>query len=213
MAGATALALSAQALPLFQIERTPWSALAPEHYVGVLLTSANAVREAGSDLKRYIGLPAYAVGEATAEWARAAGFASVVAGDRDVAALVARVATLGHHRVLHLAGEETAPIQPVGIELEKHIVYRAAPIDPPPQFYDLLEQNPVALVHSRRAGDRFASLVKPAHRQQIALVAISENAAAGAGEGWQKLAIAGEPRDEAMLRIAARLCREGDSNR
>jgi uroporphyrinogen-III synthase len=62
----------------------------------------------------------------------------------------------------------------------------------------------VALIHSPRAGHRFAELAKD--RSTIAIAAISEAAAAAAGDGWQSVAAAGQPSDEALLALAARLC-------
>ena len=54
-----------------------------------MLTSANAAAPRPAPaLARYRGLPVYAVGEATAAAARAAGFADVRVGDGDAAALV-----------------------------------------------------------------------------------------------------------------------------
>ena len=62
----------------------------------------------------------------------------------------------------------------------------------------------VALVHSPRAGRRFAELV--GDRGSIAIAAISPAAAEAVGEGWQAVAAAEEPGDDALLALAARLC-------
>lgn len=205
VARAKAMGLEAHGTPLFVVGPFPWRADPPEKYVGVLLTSANAVRHAGERLAEYLALPVYAVGTATADAARAAGFGSVVTGDGDIARLMAHIATLGLHRLLHLSGEDVTPFDAQGIEIDRHIVYRAAEAAPPPAFEALLGQNPIILIHSQRAGARLASLIPDENRGEIALVAISAAAALQAGGGWQQLAIAPEPRDGAMLRIAAEL--------
>src|SRR4051812_21663853 len=86
-------------------------------YGAVLVTSVNAVRavEHGLAGSRLLKLPLFAVGERTAAAARAAGFAEVVAGEGDAAAL--RDLVIGNAKakklkkakpLLYLAGEELA---------------------------------------------------------------------------------------------------------
>jgi uroporphyrinogen-III synthase len=60
------------------------------------------------------------------------------------------------------------------------------------------------LIHSPRAGRRFAELVSK--RSGIAIAAISAATGEAVGDGWQKMAIATQPSDEALLALAARLC-------
>ena len=49
-------------------------------------------------------------------------------------------------------------------------------------------------------------------RGQIAVAAISAAAAEAAGPGWADMAVAAEPRDEALLELAVQLCQtEGDA--
>ena len=63
---ARACGLKAIAAPLFEIDPIAWSSPDPSDFDGLLLTSANAVRQAGPQLERVRELPVYAVGEATA---------------------------------------------------------------------------------------------------------------------------------------------------
>jgi uroporphyrinogen-III synthase len=72
----------------------------------VVATSANAIRNAPRDLAALAGLPMFAVGSATAEAARTAGFAAVHAGAGDGAALAALAAESLRPgaRLLYLAG-------------------------------------------------------------------------------------------------------------
>lgn len=207
LARANAFELDARGIPLFEIRPVAWEAPDPAPYVGILLTSANALRLAGEKLSLYTHLPAFAVGGVTAELARAAGFESVVEGDSDVSRLMGKIATLGLHRILHISGAEIRPFNPFGVVIDRCIVYAAEPVDVPAQFHEAVAERPVALVHSPRAGARLAELIQGDARAHIALVAISTNAAEAAGEGWEEVAIAAEPRDEALLEAAAHLCR------
>ena len=207
VARAGAFEFDVRAVPLFAIRPISWTAPDPAPYVGVLLTSASALRLAGPNLKHFMHLPAFAVGGVTASLARDAGFVSVVEGDRDVTRLVGKIATLGLHRLLHVCGADVRSFDPYGIVIDRCIVYSADPVTPPAELASTIVESPVVLIHSPRAGARLAELVEPADRARVALVAISANAGEAAGAGWEEVAIASEPRDEALLNEAARLCR------
>jgi uroporphyrinogen-III synthase len=206
-ARARALGLEAHGYPLFETRAVEWDVPDPADYVGVMLTSANAARLAGPSLSRYIHLPLFAVGEATADAARAAGFISVVSGEGDVTFLLAKIATLGLHKILHLAGEEYRDVPTLGVEVDRRTVYAAEPVEPDVVFARAIERHPVALLHSPRAAARFAEVTQQfgADRSQIKIAAISANAADAAGAGWEEVAIAPVPRDEALLGLAATL--------
>ena len=85
---ARAMGLEPVVAPLFSILSAAWDAPAAGDFDAVLLTSANAARHGGTRLAHYTHLPCFAVGEATAEAARAAGFAEVHTGPGDAAALL-----------------------------------------------------------------------------------------------------------------------------
>lgn len=204
---ARAFELDTRAIPLFEIRPIAWEPPDPKAYVGILLTSASALRAAGPQLARYTHLPAFAVGGVTAQLARDAGFLSVVEGDSDVIRLVGKIATLGLHRLLHFCGTDVRAFDPYGVVIDRCVVYSADAVEPPATLAPVLAEGPVVLVHSPRAAARLAGLVDPETRARIALVAISANAAEAAGPGWEEVAIAAEPRDEALLEEAARLCR------
>jgi uroporphyrinogen-III synthase len=196
---ARAAGLDAVAVPLFRIELVAWRVPDRSAFDGLLLTSATAVRYAGEGLHELRGLPAYVVGEATADAARRAGFAIAATGDGGVDRLLG---SLGHDlKLLHLSGSERrAPARPAQ-QITTLVVYRADPVDDP----DLAQASGgLALVHSPRAGRRLAELV--GDRGTIALAAISRAAADAAGEGWSRVAIADRPTDEALLALAASLC-------
>ena len=73
--------LDALAIPLFEIEPVSWKAPDAASFDGLLITSANAMRSAGEQLLELRGLPVYAVGPATADAAREAGFDVASSGD------------------------------------------------------------------------------------------------------------------------------------
>jgi len=66
LARAVAAGWQAIAAPIFNIVPLPWAAPDPADHDALMLTSANAVRQAGDALRLYRHLPVYAVGEATA---------------------------------------------------------------------------------------------------------------------------------------------------
>jgi uroporphyrinogen-III synthase len=191
--------LSATAIPLFEIEAVAWDAPDPAGFEGILLTSANAVRFAGKQLESLRTLTAYAVGESTAEAAREAGFSIAATGDAGVDRLLGSIDP--EIRLAHLCGEDRrAPDRPPQ-SVTPIVVYRATPIEAP----DLSSApGTVALIHSPRAGRRFADLVRD--RGSIAIAAISQAAGEAVGGGWQTVEVAGEPTDDALLAVAARLC-------
>lgn len=197
VARARALGLDAQAVPLFTIEPIAWRAPDPAGFDGLLLTSANAVRQAGSQLATLRGLPAYAVGAVTAEAARHAGFGIAVTGEAGVERLLDALAP--ELRLLHLCGEQRTEAK-ARQRITAIAVYRAVPVERP----GLDAADAVALVHSPRAGRRLAELI--GDRKAVAIAAISAAAAEAAGPGWAAVAIAERPTDEALLALAASLC-------
>jgi uroporphyrinogen-III synthase len=162
----------------------------------LLLTSANAVTYAGDGLPH---LPVYAVGEATADAARAAGLTVQAVGDAGVDRLLASIAPDLH--LLHLCGEDRRIPVDAPQRITPIAVYRARPIDEP----DLgLAEGAVALIHSPRAGERLTQLVSS--RGSTSIAAISPAAAEAAGTGWAVVECTAEPNDDALLALAARLC-------
>ena len=180
--------MTAIRLPLFVVTPVAWRAPDPAGYDALLITSANAIRHGGPGLDRLRDLPVFAVGEATATAARAAGFVVEAIGKSGVTAIIAR---MQGKRVLHLAGRDRVE---AGVDVT--IVYASdpLPVDPTP----LLDS--IALLHSARAAARLAEIALDKHR--IAIAAISPAVAEAAGPGWAALAIAGEPTDAALIAAA-----------
>ena len=200
---ARALGLEAVAVPLFEVEAVDWQVPDLAGFDGLLLTSANAVRFGGEELKALRILKAYAVGEATAEAAREAGFDVAVTGDAGVDRLLGSIEP--DLKLLHLCGADRREPTDTRQQITPVVVYRATPIERP----DLsAAKDGVALVHSPRAARRFAELVT--NRATVAIAAISQAAADAVGEGWRVVEVGQRPSDDALLALAARLCDKPD---
>ena len=191
--------LSPVKLPLFAIERLQWSPpgdLTP--FDGLLVTSANAIREGGEGLEQLKALPVYAVGPATAAVAREAGFEVAKVGPARVRLLLRTVDP--DLRLLHLAGEDRVDPRRAWQKITVLPVYRSRTLDVDPAPVD----GAVVLVHSPRAGARLAEIA--GNRPSVAIAAISRAAAKACGEGWEKVAAIAKPSDLALLALAGRLC-------
>jgi len=193
---ARAMGLEAIVAPLFETRALDWAPPDPGLFGAIVLTSANAARLGGSGLRPLLALPCYAVGERTAEAARAAGFTDLRVGPGDADAVAAMAKRDGAGSLLHLGGRDH-----VAIDGATHIaVYASEPIGTLPP--DLEEA--VVLLHSARAASRFAGLVE--ERGAIMIAAISPQVAQSAGPGWKSITVAAAPRDDALLELAAKLC-------
>lgn len=198
--------LDAVAIPLFAIEAVEWIAPNPAGFDALLLTSANAVRCAGERIASLRGLPVHAVGKATADAAREAGFDVASSGDSGVDRLLGSVEP--DLKLLHLCGEDRRIPRDARQAITAVIVYRAKEI-----AADLGDASGgVALIHSPRAGKRFAALIDEAGvaRPSVAIAAISRAAAEAAGEGWDAIEIAATCDEDALLALAERLCNKPD---
>ena len=199
VAAARKLGLEAEAIPLFEVEPVPWDLPDVTGFDGLLLTSANAIRHGGNRIRDLRGLPVYAVGETTAEAARNEGFDIASVGDSGVDRLLGSMPS--DLKLLHLAGEHRRSPDHAPQSIVAIAVYRSAERDA--SIGDL--SGVVALIHSPRAGRRLAELVT--ERGGTAIAAISPAAAEAVGEGWSRVASADTPSDEALLALAAQLCK------
>ena len=204
---ARALGLDPVVAPLFTIRPLPWQAPDASDVDAVMLTSANAARHGGKGLAPLLGLTCYAVGEATADAARAAGFTDVRIGPEDGVALLMAMEADGVAEALHLCGADHVSFEPAEIRIRRIPVYKAEAVAELPAAAAGLDGDAVALLHSPRAARHFASLA--GDRSRVAIVAISARTARAAGEGWRTLVVAPRPRDEALLELAAKLCQTG----
>ena len=211
--GATATAGRARTLgldpvvaPLFAVEPLAWEPPDPARFDALMMTSANAARHAGPWLRLYAHLPAFAVGPETAVAMVKAGLSAPAVGDGDADALLSRIRADGFGHVLHPCGEHRNSPRIGEARVTPVPVYAARAADAlGPAAIDAARDGAVALLHSPRATQRFAELMPD--KSGTAIVAISAATAEAAGDGWERVEVASNPRDEAMLEVAARLCK------
>lgn len=186
-------------VPLFAVEPVAWEPPSTEGYDGLLLTSANAVRQAGPELSSFAHLPAHVVGQVTASAAKQAG---LLVGHTGAAGAEKLLSGLGGCKLLWLAGaDHTEFAAPASVEVDIRIVYRSVAVPVPSNFGEMTMQADHVLLHSPRAARYFASLVadQGLDLATISIAALSDNIAQAAGSGWKSVQIAPQPSDAALL--------------
>ena len=202
------LGLEPIVVPLFRIEPITWTAPDPSIFDGVLITSANAIRVGGTELRKLAPLPVYAVGEATARAVREAGFIVESVGTGGVDALLASLSP--NLKLLHLCGSDRRePIAPAQ-NISAIPVYNSAELPVPDDFHYV--KGAVVAVHSARSARRLAKLTGEfgLARKCTSIAAISAEAATAVGDGWMRVEASSEPDESALLALAARLCQNVD---
>ncbi|MCB1477048.1 MAG: uroporphyrinogen-III synthase [Rhodobiaceae bacterium] len=199
--------------PLFAIKPTG-AAIDPAGVGGILLTSRNGVRTlSGEDVARFARLPVFAVGDATAQAARDAGFQNVTSASSDSAALVRVVrraisphtGALVHIAGAHVAGDVAGDLKRVGFAVRRIVAYDAVAEDALAVAArdTIIRQAPeMALVYSERAAEALIGLYArmPAWLARPGIAAISARAARPFAEagGW-KVKIASRLDEAALL--------------
>ena len=188
-------------LPLFEIAPLDWDAPDAARFDALALSSANALRHGGSGLASLTDLPVYAVGEATATAARAAGFAVAGVGTGGIAGLEPLLRSDGRSRILRLTGRDFIDFAPHDMQVETIPVYaaRETPVDA--ERLRVLSSGGIALLYSVRAAERFDALLIEAGRARsdFRIVAISPAVADAAGAGWMAVAAASESHEASLL--------------
>ena len=207
--------------PLLVLRRLPAGPIAADAFDALVFTSRSAVAALGSerpDLSALRAMPVFAVGEATADAAREAGFGRVASADGDAAAVAA---LLAEHlapgaRVLHLSGADQAGrladlVRPYGLEVERRIMYRmeAAGALPAP-LVEATARGEVdaVLVYSPRTAsiyaDRLAAVAAAVVERLVRVphLALSERVAAPLRKaGIGAILVSPRPREDAILAL------------
>ena len=183
-------------MPLFAIVPIDWAAPDPADFDAVLMTSANAARHGGAMIGRYTRLPLYTVGEATAATARQAGFAMIAAAYGNATSAADLLRAEGRRRVLHFAGREVRSFDETGLGVTRIAVYATEPLTP--DGLAAAAEGAIVLLHSARASHRFAELIG-SQRGSVRIAAISETVTEAVGQGWQAIAVAARPTEDAMF--------------
>jgi uroporphyrinogen-III synthase len=200
-------------LPFFEVRPRVWTAPDPAAYDALLITSSNAIRHGGADLKKLLALPVYAVGERSAQAAQGKGFAVAASGDGKVETALNHSHAAGHRRILWLAGEDRRdPVIPEGQSIATATVYASIAVTLPGTARAIIAEADIIALHSPRAAILFGETVDHLQldRSAIALVAFSPAIAEAAGPGWSGIAVAKMPEDSALLSAAAELVRVRD---
>lgn len=204
---ARALGLGMTGCALSEIRSVVWDCPDPAGFDGLLIGSANAFLHGGPHLTGLLGKPVYAVGAATADAARAAGFAVAMVGSGGLQGVLDAISAPA--QLLRIAGEEHVPLTaPAGVSFTEVIAYRSCPLPLDPAAPVLASGTALVLLHSAATARHFASecarlgLAKPA----IALAALGPRIAAAAGAGWGAVHTAPRPDEAALLEMAIELC-------
>ena len=181
---ARAMGLDVHGTPLFTIEPVAWDAPDSADFDGLLVGSANTFRHGGKQLAKLTKLPVHAVGEATADAARAAGFLIGRTGRGGLQNLLDELSKR-ELRLLRLAGADRVTLRlPDGIRVETRTVYRAVP------------EGLAGVEFDRHKLDR----------ARVDLAVIGPRVAELAGEGWRSVSVADAPGDSELLALAEALC-------
>lgn len=175
----------------------------------MLVTSPRAVRPGDPGLATLLALPCYAVGQASAEAAHAAGFAHVRApGEGGVHSLLGAIAAdcAAPRHLLHLAGRDrTDAPAPPGLSLAVVETYAADIAPLTPEAAAALNEGAidVTLLYSARTAAAFAAEAdRLGIRATTAIAALSPAIATAAGGGWRALATALAPIEPLLFRAA-----------
>lgn len=158
--------------PLMRVETI--NANIRAHWGAVIITSANAAIALAEHPARaaLIKLPLYAVGQRSADAARAAGFTNVTSAGGDLRDLLRTITAArpdAKAPLLYLAGEDRAgdligDLEVHGIAAELAVVYRAVTAPFPPDLIAALKAGEVdgVLHFSRRSADNYLEGAKKA---------------------------------------------------
>lgn len=211
---ARAMGLAITGHPLSAIRALSWDCPDPAAIDGLLIGSANAILHGGPHLARLSAKPVFAVAEATAAAARAAGFTVAMTGSGGLQGVLAAVPPPCH--LLRIAGEEHVPLTPpAGVTFAEVIAYRSEALPLNPVAALLASGTALALLHSAATAAHFAAecdrLDLP--RARITLAALGPRIAAAAGEGWAAIHTAATPDESTLLQLAFDLCQQARSIR
>jgi uroporphyrinogen-III synthase len=209
---ARALGLQITGLALSEIRAVAWDCPDPARYDGLLIGSANAILQGGANLACLTEKPVYAVGEATAEAARAAGFRVAMTGSGGLQGVLDAIP--GPCHLLRIAGEEHVPlVPPAGVTFDTVIAYRNVMLALDPAVPLLASGDALVLLHSAATASHFAAECDRLGlaRAGITLAALGPRIASAAGEDWRAVHTAPRPDELALLAMASQLCQDSHS--
>lgn len=197
-----ALGWEAVVVPLLSIRAIPYamsSAPAPDTVSCLALTSPNTLDKIKDGLLAYSHLPVFAVGDTTADAARAIGLTNVVSAKGDIHALAAIIARQIPRGTVFAPGARE-PAGDLPALLPSHKVRRLPVYEA--YFTDARTPDDLAavLIHSPRAARILVSNLGAQAARSITAVAISNAAATPLnGLNFKKIHIAATPDEEGVL--------------
>jgi uroporphyrinogen-III synthase len=214
--------------PLLTHETLPTSLPEAKGFAALALTSANALRalEERNALAPFLGLKVFAVGDKTAEHARAHGFAEVESAGGVLADLAERLA---HPKpggpVFYPAGRDQSgdlakSLAPYGVMVITTHVYAMNAISTlPDELIGALDGGDLeaALFYSRRTAETFAALAAPRLdrkvRRQLGVLCLSEAVAEPLiGAHFVRIGLADYPSEEGMMGLALSFARDQNAS-
>lgn len=210
VAAARAAGIETHGYPLFAVTPRPWDVPLRANYDALLIGSANALRHGGAGLAALRDLPVYAVGETTAQAARAVGMAVARTGNGGLQAVLGQLAPQ-HRRLLRLAGEERLALTlPAGVRMDERVVYASEPQPLPAALAQLLRAPAIVALHSAEAAHHLAAqcVLHGIRRAPLRIAALGPRIAHAAGDGWGEVAVAATPSDHALLALARQMCQD-----
>jgi uroporphyrinogen-III synthase len=205
--------------PLLRIEFLPDVPLELDGVDALIVTSRNALRalEAHPQRGEAVQRPLYAVGDATAELARALGFSDITAGPGTGEALAKLINARSQKgaRFLHLSGETVAfdlkaALETEGFDVRQPILYRAVPATAlPPEAVAAIEDGTLdgVILMSPRTGATFADLVRrhglEGAASRLICYCLSQAVAQAVRPLGARLRMAAMPREEDVLALVA----------
>lgn len=196
----------------------------PDTISAIAFTSINAVRffSARTPGADFLAKPVYAVGEATADAARAAGFGDVSAAEGTLANLTTHIASrhkggaIFHPGARDLTGDLGLALKPHAIPVLSTTFYAMEQAKTfPPGVREALVEGDIAaaLFFSARTADSFSRLAAGPDfivtRTMLHCLCLSENCAAPLTQShFLRIALAGDPSHEAMMALALAFTRD-----
>jgi uroporphyrinogen-III synthase len=223
-----ALAIEPTICPLLTFEALGPSLPDARGFAAIALTSANAVRalEQRGALQGYLGLKVYAVGERTADHARAAGFRDVTSARGTLAALADQLAHASlqgpvfYPTAREPAGDLAKSLAPYGVMvITAHVYAMHAAAGLPLGVRDDLVEGGIgaALFYSRRTAETFVRLAGDglgrAVRTRIGMLCLSEQVAEPLIDAhFVRIGLADHPSEEAMMGLALSFARDQEGS-
>jgi uroporphyrinogen-III synthase len=176
-----ALGHEAVVAPLLAVRPLPDVTVDLQGVAALAFTSANGVR-AFADASGERSLKVFAVGAATAQAARAAGFKSVLSADGDVEALAEGIAVrraelrgaVLHPGAAEPAGDLAGALEKHGVQARRLVLYETAPVQLDDAAAVALGRSDAVLLHSPRAAQVLAKVLKAHPAPQLRALGLSK---------------------------------------